>query len=102
MYKIEFYAPEEAVDNVKEAMFAAGAGKVGQYDRCSWQTLGQGQFRPLEGSDPTIGNPNALEKLMEIKVEMACAAEDIAKAVQALLDAHPYETPAYCYYPVKG
>ncbi|MEQ8952612.1 MAG: NGG1p interacting factor NIF3, partial [Gammaproteobacteria bacterium] len=55
LYKIEFYVPESHLEQVKSAMFAAGAGRAGEYDSCAWQTLGQGQFRGLEGSSPYLG-----------------------------------------------
>lgn len=55
MYKICFFVPENHVDLVKNALFEAGAGRIGDYDNCSWQTLGTGQFRPLKNSSPTIG-----------------------------------------------
>ena len=55
MYKLCFYVPESHLEEVKEAVFAAGAGKMGDYDACAWQTAGQGQFRPGEGADPHIG-----------------------------------------------
>lgn len=53
-------------------MFDAGAGGLGDYQECSWQTLGQGQFRPLKGSQPFLGETDKLEKVVEYKVEMLC------------------------------
>ncbi|MEX1033169.1 MAG: YqfO family protein [Cellvibrionaceae bacterium] len=95
MYKLCFFVPEQHADAVKAAVFAAGAGKIGDYDNCCWQTLGQGQFRPLEGSQPFIGQQGAVEQVSELKVEMVCAEDRMQAAVRALLDAHPYEEPAY-------
>ena len=95
MYKICVFVPETAVELVKQAMFAAGAGKIGDYDSCCWQTLGQGQFRPLEGSSPFIGEQNRTETVAEYRIEMVCADELIKDAVAAMKNSHPYEEPAY-------
>ena len=95
MYLLCFYVPEDAVEQVKDAVFAAGAGRIGWYDRCSWQTLGQGQFRPLAGSNPALGRQGSLEKVLEYKVEMVCDAQYLDAAVRALRAAHPYEEPAW-------
>ena len=95
MHKLCFYVPETHVEDVKKAIFAAGAGRVGDYDSCSWQVLGQGQFRPLVGSTPFLGQEGAVETVVEYRVEMVCADECIRAAVAAMLDAHPYETPAW-------
>jgi len=95
MYKIAFFVPESHLEVVKAAMFAAGAGRIGQYDRCSWQVKGTGQFRPLEGADPFIGQVDQVQQVVEYKVEMVCEDEVIHAVVQAMKAAHPYETPAY-------
>lgn len=95
MYKICFFVPEEHAEAVKTAMFAAGAGKIGDYDCCCWQTAGQGQFRPLAGSQPFIGQRGEVERVTEYKVEMVCASELMGSALKALRDAHPYEEPAF-------
>lgn len=95
MYKFCFYVSETHVDAVKAAVFSAGGGRVGHYDHCCWQVLGQGQFRPLEGSQPFIGQPGLLEQVPEWKVEMVVADELIHDAVKAMRKHHPYETPAF-------
>ncbi|MEN0036739.1 MAG: YqfO family protein [Cellvibrio sp.] len=95
MYKLVFFVPESHLDSVKAAVFAAGAGRIGDYDQCSWQVLGQGQFRPLVNSAPFIGTLNQLETLPEYRVEMVCADEYIRTAIAALRTAHPYEEPAF-------
>lgn len=94
-YKIEFYVPESHVEAVKIAMFDAGAGAVGDYDSCSWQSSGQGQFRPLSGSSPYIGSEGKIETVAEIKVEMICASPCLSEAIAALKLTHPYEEVAY-------
>ncbi|MDR2849653.1 MAG: NGG1p interacting factor NIF3 [Verrucomicrobiota bacterium] len=95
MYKLTVYIPEPHLEPVKEALFAAGAGRCAAYDRCSWQVLGQGQFRPLEGSRPFIGEPGAVARVAEYRVEMICADEAVAAVTAALRAAHPYEVPAF-------
>lgn len=95
MYKLAFFVPPSHLDVVKAAVFAAGGGHLGDYDQCAWQTLGQGQFRPLDGSQPFIGQAGQLERLEEWKVELVVADDLIAQVVAALKQSHPYETPAY-------
>ena len=95
LLKIEFYVPEEQLQQVKQAMFAAGAGKVGDYDSCAWQILGQGQYKPGKASNPFTGEQGSLETLSEYKVEMVCVEKYIAEVVKAMKDSHPYEEVAY-------
>jgi hypothetical protein len=95
MYKIAVFVPQEALDTVKQALFRAGAGRVGDYDSCCWQTLGQGQFRPLEGSTPYIGQQGQVETVREYRVELVCADALVKDAISAMIAAHPYEEPAY-------
>ncbi|MBF8747412.1 NGG1p interacting factor NIF3 [Pseudomonas putida] len=95
MYKLAFFVPASHVEVVKDAVFAAGGGRIGDYDRCAWQTLGQGQFRPLDGSQPFIGQAGQVEVVEEWKVELVVADDLIAQVVAALKQSHPYETPAY-------
>ncbi len=95
MYKLCFYVPESHLEAVKAAAFEAGAGRIGDYDSCCWQVLGQGQFRPLEGSNPYLGQRGSVEQVSEYRVEMVCDGKHIKQAVAAMLDAHPYEEPAW-------
>ena len=95
LLKIEFYVPEEQLQQVKQAMFDAGADKVGGYDSCAWQVLGQGQFKPSECSNPFKGERGSLETLSEYKVEMVCVEECMAEVVRAMKESHPYEEVAY-------
>ena len=98
MYKLCFFVPEAAAEAVKEAVFEVGAGRIGNYDKCCWQVKGTGQFRPLAGSSPHLGEHGRVEKVEEFKVEMVCADEHISAAVAALKKAHPYEEVAYEVY----
>ncbi|MEA3299109.1 MAG: YqfO family protein [Pseudomonadota bacterium] len=95
MYKLCFYVPETHLELVKNAVFDTGAGQIGDYDRCCWQTLGQGQFRPLAGSNPFLGQEGWVEQVPEYKVELVCEDHLIEAAIEALINAHPYEEPAY-------
>lgn len=95
MYKLVFFVPESHLECVKAALFNAGAGRIGRYEQCSWQVLGQGQFRPLAGATPFVGTLNTLEVLPEYRVEMVCGDEYIDAAVAALRSSHPYEEPAF-------
>ena len=95
LYKIEFYVPETHLEAVKLAMFEAGAGNIGDYDSCAWQSLGQGQFRPLQGSSAYLGEIDKLETIAEYKVEMICGEATLEAAIAALKQAHPYEEVAY-------
>lgn len=95
MYKLTVFIPDEAVDKVKSALFAAGAGQIGNYSHCCWQVQGTGQFKPLAGSQPHIGSQNELEQVSEWRVEMVVASDKIHGVIEALKQAHPYETPAF-------
>ena len=98
MYKLSFFIPETHVEQVKQALFDKGAGRIGQYDHCSWQVLGEGQFRPLEGSKPFLGTQHEIERVSEYKVEMVCENSVIAEVVKELIKTHPYQEPAYEVY----
>ncbi|MDT8311612.1 MAG: NGG1p interacting factor NIF3, partial [Methylophaga sp.] len=73
MHKLVFFVPETHKERVKQAVFEAGAGWFDGYDCCSWETLGNGQFRPLEGSQPFIGAQGQIEQVSEYRVEVICA-----------------------------
>lgn len=95
MYKLSYHVPESHLEATKQAVFDAGAGRVGAYDCCCWQVRGEGQFRPLTGSEPYLGRVGSLEHVDEYRVEMVCADEHMEQVVAALMATHPYQTPAY-------
>ncbi len=99
MIHISFYVPVNDADAVKNAMFQAGGGRIGHYDSCSFEVKGIGQFRPLSGSNPTIGSESVLERVEELKVDMVCEDHLAEDVIAALKKSHPYETPAY--YAIK-
>lgn len=102
MYKLIFFVPLSHSETVKEAIFATGAGQLGNYAKCAFETQGTGQFLPLAGANPTLGEVNKLEKVEELKVELLCPANLISAAVEALKASHPYEEPAYEVYKLES
>ncbi|WP_028109480.1 NGG1p interacting factor 3 protein, NIF3 [Ferrimonas futtsuensis] len=95
MKKLEFYVPKAHLESVLEALFHAGAGRIGNYDSCCWYTSGMGQFRPLEGADPYVHSGEQVHREEEYKVELVFQASLQTEVISALKRAHPYETPAY-------
>lgn len=80
---------------VREALFAAGAGELGDYRECSWTVTGDGQFRPLPGAAPTLGTVGEVETVREDRVEVIAPRRSRARILAALRAAHPYEEPAF-------
>lgn len=95
MHKLCIFVPETHAEALKNALFAAGAGRIGNYEHCSFETSGIGQFRPLQGAQPFLGNIGGLERVKEKKIEMVCEDHLIKEIITALKKNHPYETPAY-------
>lgn len=95
MIELKFYVPESHVEQVKAAVFEAGAGRMGDYDGCAWQVLGEGQFRPLQNATPYIGEPGEVARVKEYRVEVVCPESVLDDVIAALKRAHPYEEPAY-------
>ena len=97
-YKLVWFVPREALDSTRAAVFAAGAGRIGDYERCSWYTAGTGTFLAGEGADPSIGRVGKEERVSELRVETVVPAESAAQVVEALREAHPYEEVAFELY----
>ena len=95
MYKCVVYIPTAAKEAVKEALFAAGAGSQGAYLRCAWECPGVGQFMPVAGATPAIGELDQLERVEEWRVEVLLSGAVWPQVKTALLATHPYESPAY-------
>ena len=100
MYMLVFHVPASHVEQVKEAVFAAGAGQMSNYERCSWQVLGTGQFLPTAGANPYLGHIGEMEYVQEYRVETVVDEFEVTQVVNALLEAHPYEVPSYHLIPV--
>jgi hypothetical protein len=96
--KLVVFVPAESLDAVRDALFAAGAGRIGDYERCSWYTEGTGTFRPLPGASPTVGAVGEDEHVPELRLETVFPAERRDDVVAALRAAHPYEEPAFDVY----
>jgi hypothetical protein len=99
-FKLVYFVPEEARDPTREACFAAGAGRIGAYERCSWYTVGTGTFLAGEGADPAIGSVGEEERVQEYRVEMVVPEEKLQPVLDALRDAHPYEEVAFDVIPL--
>lgn len=100
LYQLVFYVPESHLEAVKSALYEAGAGRIGDYDQCCWQVRGTGQFRPLAGSKPFLGEESQLVSVMEYRVEMVFESHLLGAVGRALVGAHPYEEPAYGIWPL--
>lgn len=95
MFKLCMFVPETHAEEVKRAVFAAGAGQQGAYAHCCWQVLGQGQFRPQAGAQPFIGEPGQTSCVAEYRVELLVPDDRVRAVIGALRAAHPYEEPAF-------
>jgi hypothetical protein len=94
------FVPREALDPLRDALFAAGAGRIGEYERCSWYTEGTGTFFGREGTDPSVGQAGREQRVAELRLETVFPEERQTEVVEALRQAHPYEEPAFDVYPL--
>jgi len=99
-HKLVWFVPEDALEATRDAVFAAGAGRIGDYERCSWYVSGTGTFLARAGADPAIGEVGREERVPELRVETVVPAEHAKAIVRALVAAHPYEEVAYELYPL--
>lgn len=102
LFKLVVFVPESHLDPVTEALFAAGAGHIGNYDRCSFRCAGTGTFRGGSDSQPFIGTPGEQEAAAEYRLEVIVPAEKLARVTQKLFKAHPYEEVAYDLIPLAN
>ena len=100
--KLFTFAPIENADKVRQAIFKAGAGHIGNYDECSYNTDGFGTFRGLEGTNPYVGEKGEQHREKEIKIEVIYSAHLESKILKALFEAHPYEEVAYDIVPLEN
>ncbi|MDX6484938.1 MAG: hypothetical protein QOF43_91 [Gaiellaceae bacterium] len=98
LHKLVWFVPREALETTREAVFAAGGGRIGRYERCSWYTVGTGTFLAGEGSDPSIGQVGREERVSEMRVETVVPAALASEVIEALRKAHPYEEVAFELY----
>jgi len=92
------FVPPEALDAVRDALFEAGAGRIGKYERCSWYTQGTGTFLGGAGTEPAVGTRGLEERVTELRLETVFPAERHEEVIAALTRAHPYEEPAFDVY----
>jgi hypothetical protein len=92
--KIKVTVPASSADKVRQALGDAGAGKLGNYDFCSFSYSVKGRFRPLEGAHPTIGIVGKLEEVEEELIECICHKDILESVIKKVKEAHPYEEPA--------
>lgn len=95
MLKLIYYVPDSHLESTKQAIFSAGAGGIGNYEHCAWQVKGMGQFKPVKGADPYIGELGKLEQVDEWRVETIVIEENAKAVTKALKASHPYEEPAF-------
>jgi hypothetical protein len=94
------FVPRESLDTVRDALFAAGAGRIGDYERCSWYAAGTGTFKGGPGTSPSLGESGREERVSELRLETVFPEELHEAVVAALRAAHPYEEPAFDVYPL--
>ena len=95
MLKLIYYVPEFHLESTKFAIFEAGAGGIGNYEHCAWQVLGTGQFKPVKGANPFIGELDIVEQVPEWRVETIVPEDKASAVAKALKVSHPYEEPAF-------
>ena len=83
---------------MRNAVFAAGAGRIGDYERCSWYTQGTGTYLGGEGTSPALGEAGREERVAELRLETVFPEERHDEVIAALREAHPYEEPAFDVY----
>lgn len=98
--KIVVGVPESHAEAVREALGKAGAGKIGNYDYCSFSCKGTGRFHPLSGANPAIGEIGKIEEVPEEQIQTVCYTSDLHKIISAIKEAHPYEEPAIDIIPL--
>jgi dinuclear metal center YbgI/SA1388 family protein len=102
MKKIIVFVPPEHVEAVAEEMASAGAGIIGDYDKCSFRINGTGTFRPRSGASPFVGTVGNLEKVPEVRLEMLVPSWRLQAVIRNMLEVHPYEEVAYDVYPLEN
>ena len=98
--KLVVFAPESDLTKVSDAMFAAGAGRIGEYSECSFRLAGTGTFHGSAASNPTVGQKGRREEASEWRLEVVCPERRVAEVVAAMRKAHSYEEPAFDLYPL--
>lgn len=100
--KFQLFVPKSHLDIIRLALGEAGIGKIGHYDYCSFVSTGKGYFRPLDGSDPSVGVIGHIEEVEEVKLEFVCPESEIEKVIEIIKENHPYEEIAVDIFPLIG
>jgi dinuclear metal center YbgI/SA1388 family protein len=100
--KVVVFVPDAALGRVSDALFAAGAGRIGQYSECSFRLAGTGTFFGSDATNPAVGEKGRREEVSEWRLEAICPEGNVGRVVAALRRAHPYEEPAYDVYPLRS
>ncbi|MFC1625666.1 P-II family nitrogen regulator [Patescibacteria group bacterium] len=100
MVKIVVFTPKSHTDAVRQAIGDAGAGKIGNYNYCSYSVDGVGRYKPMKGAKPFIGEVDKLEKVNEERIECVCEKNRAKEVISAIRKVHPYEEVAFDIYPL--
>lgn len=92
---VSVFVPTDYAENVKKAVCEKGAGEYENYSNCTFTSFGRGEFKPLEGSDPFIGEKGSVASADECEIKFICPSSKLNEVIKAMLEAHPYEVPAY-------
>lgn len=101
-FKIVIFVPAANVEELSEALFSAGGGVIGNYEKCSFRISGEGTFKGNEDSNPVVGKKGNTEKVEELRLELIVDSWNLGKIINAIKKYHPYEEPAYDIYPLKN
>ncbi|NLY19358.1 MAG: Nif3-like dinuclear metal center hexameric protein [Clostridiaceae bacterium] len=101
LYKLVVFVPEDSLIKVQKAVFSAGAGWIGNYSDCGFSVMGNGTFRPMEGTNPYIGQTGIFETVKEYRLETVVPRDKLKDVVKSMLEVHPYEEVAYDIYRVE-
>lgn len=99
-FKLVVFVPKTHLEKVRKSVCRAGAGRIGDYDNCSFYTFGTGTFRPLKGANPYLGKKGKIQKVREARLEILVEKKNLKKVISTLKKVHPYEEPAFDIYPL--
>ncbi|MCK9280712.1 MAG: Nif3-like dinuclear metal center hexameric protein [Melioribacteraceae bacterium] len=101
-FKLVVFAPESDIEKISDAVFNSGAGRIGEYDKCSYRSKGEGTFLGSSNTNPALGKKGNFEKVKEERLEFIVDSWNLNASIRALINAHSYEEPAYDIYPLKN
>lgn len=102
LYKLVVFIPGGYEENIRTALSTAGAGWIGNYSHCTFQTSGIGTFKPLEGTNPFMGRKGEVEKVKEVRLETIVPGDSLNRVIKTMIKSHPYEEVAYDIYPLNN